>query len=237
MEISKTKTYTGTATETNPPRNYKTKGCKKMNKYEFKAINLIAETFEKRGVKFDVVSHHGSEQLLAGFSVDCGPNVIMRFISCDNDNDVSARIFGLISNIPKEKRARVMEACNALNYQTRYIKFYLDIDGDINAEYDFPIHSPDDGIGEMAFEVFVRMMQILDFEYSIFMKALYSDEELDIQGRGVPTELMQKLQELRKMMEARMTAVEDSTDDGSDGLDLDFDSDLEAVGSADDVAC
>ena len=72
-----------------------------MNKYEFKATNLIAEAFEKCGVKFDVVSHHGSEQLLAGFSVDCGPNVIMRFISRDNDNDIAARIFGLISNTPK----------------------------------------------------------------------------------------------------------------------------------------
>lgn len=204
-----------------------------MNKYEFNATNLIAEAFEKRGVKFDVVSHHGSEQLLAGFSVDCGPNVIMRFISRDNDNDVAARIFGLISNTPKEKRARVMEACNMLNHKIRYMKFYLDTDGDINVEYDFPVHSPDDGIGEMAFEIFVRMMQILDSEYSIFMKALYSDEELDIQGHSVPTELMQKLQELRKMMEARMAAMEDSADgEESDNLDLD----LEMVDSSDDVA-
>lgn len=209
-----------------------------MNKYEFKAINLIAETFEKHGVKFDVVSHDGSEELRAGFSVDCGPFVIMRFISCDNDNDVAARIFGLISNTPREKRARVMEACNVLNHKIRYMKFYLDTDGDINVEYDFPVHSPDDGVGEMAFEIFVRMMQILDAEYSIFMKALYSDEELDIQGHAVPAELMQKLQELRKMMEARMAALEDSTDDeGSDDFDLDFDLDLEAVGSPDDVAC
>ena len=161
-----------------------------MNKYEFKATNLIAETFEKRGVKFDVVSHHGSEQVLAGFSVDCGPNVIMRFISRDNENDVAARIFGLISNTPKEKRARVMEACNVLNHKIRYMKFYTDTDGDINVEYDFPVHSPDDGIGEMAFEIFVRMIQILDSEYSIFMKALYSDEELDIQVHSIPDELM-----------------------------------------------
>lgn len=209
-----------------------------MNKYEFKAINLIAETFEKRGVKFDVVSHDGSEELRACFSVDCGPFVIMRFISRDNDNDVAARIFGLISNTPKEKRARVMEACNVLNHKIRYMKFYLDTDGDINVEYDFPVHSPDDGIGEMAFEIFVRMMQILDSEYSIFMKALYSDEELDIQGHSVPAELMQKLQELRKMLETRMAAMEDSTDDEeSDGLDLDFDLNLEAVSSPDDVAC
>lgn len=209
-----------------------------MSKYEFKATNLIAETFEKRGVNFDVVSHHGSEQLLAGYSVDCGPNVIMRFISRDNDNDVAARIFGLISNTPNEKRVRVMEACNMLNYKIRYMKFYLDNDGDINVEYDFPVHSPDDGIGEMAFEIFVRMMQILDSEYSIFMKALYSDEELDIQGSSVPTELMQKLQELRKMMEARMAAMEDATDDaGIDELEADLDFALELVDSPDDVAC
>lgn len=38
-----------------------------MSKYKFKAINLIAETFEKRGVKFDIVSHHESEHLLQAF--------------------------------------------------------------------------------------------------------------------------------------------------------------------------
>lgn len=207
-----------------------------MTKFEFKATKLIAETFEKRGVKFDVVSHHGSEQLLAGFSVECGPNVIMRFISRDNDNDVAARIFGLIANTPKEKRARLMDACNVLNHKIRYMKFYLDTDGDINVEYDFPVHSPDDGIGEMAFEIFVRMMQILDSEYSIFMKALYSDEELDIQSHSVPAELMQKLQELRKMMEARIAAAEDSTvNEASDNLDLDLE--LEAVDSPDNVSC
>ena len=207
-----------------------------MNKYEFNATNLIAETFEKHGVKFDVVSHHGSEQLLAGFSVDCGPNVIMRFISRDNDNDVAARIFGLITNTPKEKRARVMEACNALNHKIRYTKFYLDADGDINVEYDFPVHTPDNGIGEMAFEVFVRMMHILDSDYNIFMKALYSEDELDIQGRSVPAELMQRLQELREMIETQMTADGTSDDDESDDESDDVELDIELVGSSDSSA-
>lgn len=207
-----------------------------MNKYEFNATNLIAETFEKHGVKFDVVSHHGSEQLLAGFSVDCGPNVIMRFISRDNDNDVAARIFGLITNTPKEKRARVMEACNALNHKIRYTKFYLDADGDINVEYDFPVHTPDNGIGEMAFEVFVRMMHILDSDYNIFMKALYSEDELDIQGRSVPAELMQRLQELREMIETRMTADGTSDDEESDDESDDVELDIELVGSSDSSA-
>lgn len=247
MEISKNNTYTGTETETNSPINYKTKGCTKMNKYEFKAINLIAETFEKHDIKFTVVSHHGSEQLLAGFPVDCGPNVIMRFISRDNDNDIAARIFGLISNTPKEKRARVMEACNVLNHKIRYMKLYLDTDGDINVEYDFPIHSPDDGIGEMAFEIFVRMVQILNSEYSIFMKALYTDEELDVQSRCEMLEaqmesmedstLIQRLQKLCKMMEARIETMKASADnEESDDLDLDLDLEIENSPN-DDATC
>lgn len=160
----------------------------------------------------------------------------MRFISQDNDNDVAARILNLISNTPKEKRTRVMEACNMLNHKMRFMKFCLDADGNINAEYDFPMHSPDDGISEMVFEIFIRMMQILDSEYSIFMKALYSDEELDIQGLSIPTELMQKLQELCNMIEAQMADVEDSADgEGEDDLDLDLS--LETVEFSDDVAC
>lgn len=131
-----------------------------------------------------------------------------------------------------------MEACNMLNHKIRFMKFCLDAEGNINVEYDFPTHSPDEDIGEMAFEIFVRMMQILDSEYSIFMKALYSDEELDIQSHSIPAELMQKLQELRKMMEARMADVEDSADgEGSDDLDLDLDLSLETVEFSDDVAC
>ncbi len=204
-----------------------------MSKYEFKAINLIAETFEQRDVKFDVISHHGSEQLLAGFSVDCGPNVIMRFISSDNDNDVAARIFGLISNIPERKRARVMEACNVLNHKIRYTKFYLDTDGDINVEYDFPMSTPDEGIGEMAFEILVRMMQILDTEYGIFMKALYSDEDLNIQEYSISAELIQNLQRFRKMMETRMADADNSADEEADDFELGFDS----VDSPNDIAC
>ncbi len=208
-----------------------------MDKYEFKAINLIAETFEKRDIKFNVVNHRGCEQLWAGFPVKCGPNVIVRFISRDNDNDVAARIFGLISDIPKEKRARVMEACNVLNHKIRHMKFYINTDGDVNVEYDFPVHSPDDGIGEMASEIFFRMMHILNSEYDIFMKALYSDEELDIQEHIVHAELMQKIQELCNKVEARMAAMKDAADDEeNDDLDLDLDIETE-YSPDDDVTC
>ena len=215
-----------------------------MSKYEFKATNLIAETFEKRGVRFDVKNVRGDEVVCAGFPIDCGPKVIMQFICSDNDNDVAVRIFGLVTKTPKEKRSRVMEACNILNRKVRYVKFYVDGDGDINVEYDFPMHTPDEGIGEMAFETFLRMMKILDSEYSIFMKALYTDEDLAMQDHDIHEELRRKLQELREKIAARMAADceamddEDLMEDDEDleDFDLDFDLDAEEDDALEDAA-
>jgi hypothetical protein len=202
-----------------------------MIKYEFKAINLIAETFEQNGVEFDVKNHDGMEELRAFIPLHIGNYTAMRFISHDNDNDVAVRIIGLVSNTPKEKRTRVMEACNALNHRFRYMSFTLDDDGDVIGAYDFPVCTPDESIGEMALEIFGKAMHILNSGYSIFMKALYTENELSIQENNVPAELMQRLHELRKMMEARMTDAEDSSDDDS----VDLEPDLETVGSPDDA--
>ena len=149
-----------------------------MNRYTYKAINLITEFFDSKDVKYRVDKHNDLEIIEAGFAVDCGPTVIVRFISRDNDNDVSIRILRLVTNTPQEKRMRALMACNLLNQKVRFVKFCLDNDGDINVEYDLPINSSDDCVGEMAFEIFVRLMKILDSEYQIFMRALYTDEEL-----------------------------------------------------------
>ena len=185
-----------------------------MNTYKFKATNLIAETFEKHGVKFYVVRRQNNEQLLAGFPITCGPNVNVRFISCDNDNDVTVRIFGLIANTPKEKKTRVMEACNAINRKSRYIKFCFDTNGDIDVGYDFPVHTPDDSIGEMALEIFARTMQILDSEYSTFTKALYSEED-DIRSHIISRE------EVGRQFRELCKRLENETDD-ADASDEEF---------------
>lgn len=212
-----------------------------MNKYEFNATNLIAETFEKRGFKFEVNNHHGMEELQTFLPIGRGSYAIMHFISHDNDNDVAVRIIGLVSDVPMNKRLRVMEVCNALNINFRYLKFTLDGDGDVNVEYDFLVRSPNEGIGEMAFEIFSRTIQILSSENGIFMKAIYSDEDLDIQNDSDTTRLMQRLEEIRRRIEARMTATsvsddDDQSDSESDDVELDVE-DSELVSSSDDIAC
>lgn len=194
-----------------------------MKKYEFNATNHIAETFEKHDVKFQVINMHGQEEVLAGFSVENGPKVIMKFISRDNDNDVAARIFGLVSNTPNEKHTRIMEACNILNRKVRFMKFYVDTDGDINVEYDFPVCAGDDCIGEMAFEIFIRSMRILDAEYELFTKALYTAEELkdDEGGRSMPAELLHRLEEFQKRLESRIQEHEEELESADEPAESD----------------
>ena len=171
-----------------------------MEKYAYKATNLIAEAFEEQGVKFDVVTRPDHEQILAGFSVECGPNIIIRFITTDGRNDVRVRVFGLVNSTPKSKRPRLLEACNTLNNNVRFIKFTLNDDGDISVEYDFSRDTPDDALGAVALDMLGTVAQAISFEYQTFMQALYSEEDLTAQGPSSASTLIQRLQELRDMM-------------------------------------
>ena len=177
-----------------------------MNKYEFKAINLITQTFEKHGVKFKVVEAPSAEIIIAGFSINGGPQVEEWFISRDNGNDVAARVFRLVTRTPEDRRSRIEDACNILNRKVRHLKFSMDTDGDVNVEYDFPEYTPDNGIGEMALEIFVRTMKTLDSEYQIFMKAIYTDDILDEDG------LMKKLERLFRLYKEKKAAEDSATD-------------------------
>lgn len=198
-----------------------------MESYKYKATELIAESFEEHGVFFDVRQKGDGEIVSASFPIDCGPEVTVMFISQDNDNDVAIRIHGLIFKTPEDRRCRIVETCNYLNHKIRYTKFCVDNEGNINVEYDLPVHSPDEGLGEMAFEIFIRMMQILDSEYNIFMQALYSEEEIDFHKTNSRNELRRKLMELQQKVDSRITSYEDIEDTECDPCDLESAIDIE----------
>ena len=67
------------------------------------ATNLIADYFREKEMKFSVHDVDGASYVDAGFSIPCGPAVMVHFISRDEDNDVAIRIFSLISSIPSAK--------------------------------------------------------------------------------------------------------------------------------------
>lgn len=139
----------------------------------YKATNLITEAFDKHDIKYHVDEREDASIIEASFAVSMGPQIDARFISKDDDNDVAVRVYGLICKVPEPRRAAVLEACNTLNGKIRFVKFYLDAENSVNMEADLPLNTGDDCIGECCFELFVRIMQILDAEFHVLAEALY----------------------------------------------------------------
>lgn len=185
-----------------------------MDKYEFKATNLIVEKFEKNDITYFVVNKYGREAVCVNFPVNNGPNLLAQFFCIDDSNSVAVHI-EIVTSIQPEKRMRVMEACNILNCKVRYAKFYVDADGDINCEYDFPEKISDECIAEIALEILIRSMHIMNGEYQIFMKALYTNESLQEIGKNrerISEEELEELEEIRRKIMALLDQEEDEED-------------------------
>ena len=177
-----------------------------------KATRLICENLEEKGIKFvaEEKAQNRTSSVLVPFAVKNGPVVYAKFISRDEDNDVSFRIYGLLTGIPEEKRVRLMETCNRLNFRIRYLKFTIDNDGDINAEFDFPMNVPDDALGDVADEMVARSKSILDEVYSTLIRARFTDgepEEEDDEAESF----------LRRMMREAAEAADGEDEDDEDG--------------------
>lgn len=160
----------------------------------YKASNLIAEAFDTHDIKYRIVEVGEASIVEAAFSVDAGPQVVARFISKDDDNDVAVRVFRLICKVPEEKRAAMLEACNKLSREIRFYKFYLDAENIVNVEADLPVRTDDCCVGECCVELFVRIMKILNDEYHVLAQALYADP---IPRERKPDDLLRLLSELR----------------------------------------
>ena len=143
----------------------------------YKATRIIDEAFNEADIRHNIEQHGDSESVCAGFAVEKGPLVVIRFISRDDDNDVAVRILSLFNDIPKKERIKVLKAINKVNCEMRYVKFCLDDDGDINVEIDVPVRCSDDCLGKVACELFYRTMQIVRDKYELIVRALYLEDE------------------------------------------------------------
>ena len=161
----------------------------------FNATSIIAEKFDTHDIKYRIVELEQASIIEAGYQIECGPAVVVKFISRDEDNDVAIRLYNLVHHVPDNKKARIQEVCNELNNKVRFYKFNIDDDNDVNAEYDLMVSVTDECVGEIAVEAFARIMHILDEEYCHFMEALYSPED---KGPDV-VDILKHLKELREM--------------------------------------
>ena len=130
----------------------------------YKATREIDHIFTMAGIKHKVLDHGTASVVAAGYDGDNAHELVFQFISHDDDADVSVRCFGIFRNV-HGNLPMVLMTLNALNCKFRYMKFVLDQDGDINAEYDFPMAA--ERVGLAAAELCQRMIQIIDEAYPI----------------------------------------------------------------------
>ena len=150
-----------------------------MNNCRFTATRRISEVFDAHDVKYRVIDKEDSEAVLAGFTVENGPNLLVYFISTGDRCDTAVRIYNILNNISPLRQFRILKACNELNCRTRYLKYCLASDNTVQAEMDFPKTEHEDEAGEQALMLFITIMHLMDGHYRFLAKALYTDEPLD----------------------------------------------------------
>lgn len=135
------------------------------------ATMAIQKTFDEKNIKYRVNQVGDSSIVEAGFVLDNGPNVIVRFISRDDDNDVAVRVFDLVK-VKEDQQESMIKVINDLNKEFRFLKFVIHDTGSVHVENDLYLRT--ENVGEVAAEMFVRYMQILKQAYPKLMKALWA---------------------------------------------------------------
>lgn len=132
-----------------------------MLKYEQKFIDLLEEKDIKYTPKENVVD------LLWGGQNAESIHLLMCF---DPEDKPLVQVVGvdIVSFKEEEQRAAAVIACNELNAQYRWAKFYLNDAGAIIAEAD-AILTDTDG-AEIAVELMYRVVNIIDEAYKILMR-------------------------------------------------------------------
>ena len=142
----------------------------------FNATRLLDEEFKTHNLKYSIRENENVQIVDVPIGIQHGPSVIIHYITSEQGNDLTILITNLIHNVPEEKRIRMLETINSLNKEYRFIKFTLDSDNDLDVNVDFPSTTSDESLGQMAYEMFIRIMRIMEDAYPIIARALYSPE-------------------------------------------------------------
>lgn len=137
----------------------------------FKATKEICQAFDKEGFKYSTEETEKSSRVTSTWGVKNGNNYRIQYISCDDDSDVSIRVYALL-HIEDDKIAPILVALNKVNSTYRYAKFILDEDCDVDVEFDLPVATVN--VGSSCVEMTHRFVNIIDEAYPILMKALWS---------------------------------------------------------------
>ena len=125
----------------------------------YQAIREIHQTFDRKGLKHKVEQKGEHWVIITGMTGD-GETYLFLFIKTDDKgNDVALRSMPL-GKAARGRQDKIYELLNSFQEEFRFVKFVLDKDSDIIAQYDFTVAQPN--LGDAAAELLERMTRILD---------------------------------------------------------------------------
>lgn len=136
------------------------------------AAKLFTSFIETEGLRFEVCNPDEEGNVVhLGYSLDNTHVDIYVDFGADNE-DVHFYATNFVK-IPEEKRGISCQICNTLNNTYRFVKFTWDEeDASLDCKADAVIQL--DSCAEEAFELVVRITQIIDDAYPTIMKALWA---------------------------------------------------------------
>lgn len=137
---------------------------------ENKAAKLTAAYFDSIDFKYDLEGEN-KEVIITGMSgLDNISSVRILFFFDENQDSVHI-IAPKIAKIPESKADQMYKVLNDLNRSFRWVKFYADEEGNIEADADCILDL--DSCGKECLEIMERTVNIADSAYPTIMKEIW----------------------------------------------------------------
>ena len=131
------------------------------------AKTAIMRALEQHDLDYTDMSNPTLQVLHVGFSLDNYKDFDL-FVFVDDDGEAFTIRSGVILSVSDEKRARMLEVINDVNYSYRWVRFYIDDENDLIMQCDVDLASSSTELSSLAI---YRAATVLDEAYPIFMRA------------------------------------------------------------------
>ena len=138
----------------------------------FQATELVYEALLRKDIKCRIREAGGMSMVEVTLSGRNFARASIYYISNTEGNDVAVRTAPLVK-FPSERLEKLYAACNAINRKYRHVKFVIDPDKcAVNLEIDIPSRCAN--VGEVAEEMLIRAVSVLDAVYPKLMQATWA---------------------------------------------------------------
>lgn len=135
----------------------------------YQASKKIGEALDAKDLKYRIEEHDYTSVVVAKLVGQNAKDLIIRFISHNDDNDVAVRVFA-IADGSKGDKVKSLTLLNKLNAEYRYACFYMADNGEISVSFDMPL-SMDKELGVCCREMLMRLWSIIDEVYPAIVAA------------------------------------------------------------------